>query len=84
MNHLSIDEQNSKVKRLPKGKSPIANGIRFFKNKMTYPKTAFGSVNVSPTNAVAAAFRTNNPGTLGASINVVPQNNRFNFESKGL
>jgi hypothetical protein len=44
---------------------------------MSYPKTAFGSVNVSPSNA---AYRTNNPGPT-AGINIVSQN-KFTFEIK--
>jgi len=33
MNHLTIETPVEKLVKPPKGKSPLASGIRFFKNK---------------------------------------------------
>ena len=69
MKNLTIDAPVEKIVKPPKGKSPLASGIRFFKNKMN-ARSNFVSVNCSPSNA---AYLTNNPPSAGGSngINLV-------------
>lgn len=62
MNHLTIETPVEKLVKPPKGKSPLASGIRFFKNKAMNARSQFGSVNGSPSNA---AYRTKNPHPAG-------------------